>query len=371
MRLSAEYGPWPMRNDFLTYMKKYIEVLNPDIRFGTDAQRVDRDGDRWVVRTSDGDLRTEHVIVATGLHRKPFVPDWPGLKEFEGEFLHAREYTVPDPYVGKDVLVVGCGPTGIDIAVAAAQAGRVPGADVHPEHAGPVQAEPQHLPALPGHQARTAAALARQPGQPADAPDAVGGPVPLRDTHAQGGHDGGHRPHRPLVRRDRPRPDRGRPRRVHRDRPGRHRFQPQGGAARRRHQHQARRGHRGHRSAPRHGRAAGAPGRAVPARRPAPWCTAPRPSPTRPISISRATGCPPASCPTWPSTRGPSRAPSPDPGASPWPAPCGAGDEQPPHPLGDEPGGDASAAARTAALRRRRRRSGPDGTVHRAGTPGR
>ncbi|CUW27401.1 flavin-containing monooxygenase [Streptomyces reticuli] len=123
MRLSAEYGPWPMRNDFLTYMKKYIEVLNPDIRFGTDAQRVDRDGDRWVVRTSDGDLRTEHVIVATGLHRKPFVPDWPGLKEFEGEFLHAREYTVPDPYVGKDVLVVGCGPTGIDIAVAAAQAG--------------------------------------------------------------------------------------------------------------------------------------------------------------------------------------------------------------------------------------------------------
>ncbi|WNV85255.1 NAD(P)/FAD-dependent oxidoreductase [Umezawaea sp. Da 62-37] len=123
MRLSAEYGPWPMRNDFINYMKKYIEVLDADIRHGTEVHRVDRDGDRWVVRTSIGDLRAKDVVVATGLHRKPFVPDWPGLDEFEGEFVHARSYTVPDPFVGKDVLVVGVGPTGIDIAIEVARAG--------------------------------------------------------------------------------------------------------------------------------------------------------------------------------------------------------------------------------------------------------
>jgi cation diffusion facilitator CzcD-associated flavoprotein CzcO len=123
MRLSAEYGPWPMRNDFLAYMKKYIEVLDPDVRYETEVHRVDRESGRWVVRTSGGDLRAGNVVVATGLHRKPFVPDWPGLDEFEGEFLHARSYRVPDPFAGKDVLVVGCGPTGIDIAVAVANAG--------------------------------------------------------------------------------------------------------------------------------------------------------------------------------------------------------------------------------------------------------
>lgn len=123
MRLSPEYGPWPMRDDFLTYMKKYIEVLDPDVRCETEVHRVDRESGRWVVRTSSGDLRAKNVVVATGLHRKPFVPDWPGLDAYEGEFLHARSYTVPDPFVGKDVLVVGCGPTGIDIAVAAANAG--------------------------------------------------------------------------------------------------------------------------------------------------------------------------------------------------------------------------------------------------------
>ncbi|WP_434599889.1 flavin-containing monooxygenase [Streptomyces sp. A5-4] len=123
MRLASEFGPWPMRNDFLTYMKKYVEVLNPDIRYETEVHQVDREAGRWVVRTSGGDLPARNVVVATGLHRKPFVPDWPGLEGFEGEFLHARSYTLPDPYVGKDVLVVGCGPTGIDIAVAAANAG--------------------------------------------------------------------------------------------------------------------------------------------------------------------------------------------------------------------------------------------------------
>jgi len=123
MRLSAEYGPWPTRNDFLAYMKKYIEVLDPDVRYETEVHRVDREPGRWVVRTSDGDLRSRHVVAATGLHRKPYVPDWPGLDGFAGEFLHARSYQVPGPFVGKDVLVVGCGPTGIDIAVAVADAG--------------------------------------------------------------------------------------------------------------------------------------------------------------------------------------------------------------------------------------------------------
>ncbi|MFE3325706.1 flavin-containing monooxygenase [Streptomyces sp. NPDC059176] len=123
MRLSSEYGPWPMRNDFLAYMKKYIEVLDPDVRYETEVHRVDREAGRWVVRTSIGDLTSRHVVVASGLHRKPFIPDWPGLDEFEGELLHARDYEVPDPFVGKDVLVVGCGPTGIDIAVAMAHAG--------------------------------------------------------------------------------------------------------------------------------------------------------------------------------------------------------------------------------------------------------
>ncbi|ATE55210.1 flavin-containing monooxygenase [Actinosynnema pretiosum] len=121
--IPAEYGPWPMRDDFINYLKAYARDLDADIRFGTEVRRVDREDGRWVVRTSAGDLTAHDVVVATGLHRRPFVPDWPGLAEFEGEFTHARDYTVPGPYAGKDVLVVGVGPTGIDIAIELARSG--------------------------------------------------------------------------------------------------------------------------------------------------------------------------------------------------------------------------------------------------------
>jgi putative flavoprotein involved in K+ transport len=123
MKLSSEYGPWPMRNDFIRYLKSYVDTLDADIRYGTEVDRIDRDGHRWVVRSSIGELAARDVVVATGLHRKPYIPEWPGKDGFEGDLVHARDYTVPDPYVGRDVLVVGVGPTGIDIAIELARSG--------------------------------------------------------------------------------------------------------------------------------------------------------------------------------------------------------------------------------------------------------
>lgn len=57
------------------------------------------------------------MIVATGYNHTPLLPDWPGREEYKGELLHAGEYRNPAPYAGRDVLVVGVGNTGAEIAV--------------------------------------------------------------------------------------------------------------------------------------------------------------------------------------------------------------------------------------------------------------
>jgi cation diffusion facilitator CzcD-associated flavoprotein CzcO len=44
------------------------------------------------------------------------VPDWPGREGFTGELVHSSQYRNPQPYVGKDVLVVGAGNSGAEIA---------------------------------------------------------------------------------------------------------------------------------------------------------------------------------------------------------------------------------------------------------------
>ena len=75
------------------------------------------------MRTSGGDVTAEHVIVAAGYEHTPFVPDWPGRERFRGALLHAAEYRNPEPYRGRDVLVVGPGCSGMEIAYDLAEGG--------------------------------------------------------------------------------------------------------------------------------------------------------------------------------------------------------------------------------------------------------
>ena len=45
------------------------------------------------------------------------MPDWPGREGFAGELIHGQDYRNPEPYRDRDVLVVGSGNTGAEIAV--------------------------------------------------------------------------------------------------------------------------------------------------------------------------------------------------------------------------------------------------------------
>ena len=73
--------------------------------------------------TSGADVTAEQVVVAAGYEHTPFVPDWPGRERFRGSLLHAAEYRNPEPYRGRDVLVVGPGCSGMEIAYDLAEGG--------------------------------------------------------------------------------------------------------------------------------------------------------------------------------------------------------------------------------------------------------
>lgn len=40
----------------------------------------------------------------------------PGSKIFKGQQLHSHDYRYPDPFVNETVLVIGAGPSGMDLA---------------------------------------------------------------------------------------------------------------------------------------------------------------------------------------------------------------------------------------------------------------
>lgn len=116
---------WPVylhHTQVIEYLNNYAEMygLKDHIEFRNRVVSVRPQGRSWEVTARDlatGEESTKHyraVIVASGHHWDPNIPAGDGL--FEGETMHARAYRTPDRFIGKDVVVVGIGNTGADIA---------------------------------------------------------------------------------------------------------------------------------------------------------------------------------------------------------------------------------------------------------------
>ncbi|MCG7210548.1 flavin-containing monooxygenase [Streptomyces arenae] len=124
--MPRRFGRWVSRDDVVRYLEKYAEHHELEIVTGVEVSRVERspDGDGWLLHASGGrELTGSAVVVATGFNHTPRIPDWPGLDGYRGRFLHAGEYRDAGPFAGQDVLVVGVGNTGAEIAVDLAEGG--------------------------------------------------------------------------------------------------------------------------------------------------------------------------------------------------------------------------------------------------------
>jgi cation diffusion facilitator CzcD-associated flavoprotein CzcO len=58
----------------------------------------------------------DYVMVCTGHHWKPRMPDFKGMNTFPGRVIHSHSYRVPYPFKDESVLVIGVGNSGMDIA---------------------------------------------------------------------------------------------------------------------------------------------------------------------------------------------------------------------------------------------------------------
>ncbi|USQ84242.1 NAD(P)/FAD-dependent oxidoreductase [Streptomyces phaeoluteigriseus] len=127
LSVPRQAGPWVSRDDYVRYLEDYVAHHGLDVRVATPVRRVERaepgSGTQWLVHTPDGPVPTGAVVVATGRCHAPNLPPWPGRSTFTGTLLHSAHYRSPAPYRGRDVLVVGAGNSGTEIAGVLAGAG--------------------------------------------------------------------------------------------------------------------------------------------------------------------------------------------------------------------------------------------------------
>jgi putative flavoprotein involved in K+ transport len=116
-RIPRAHGRWVKRDDFRAYLDEFARSNDIRPRLGVEALRIERRNGGWRVDTSAGFVDADDVVVATGYSNIPWLPDWPGRESFAGGFVHSADYRNALPYSGRDVLVVGAGNSGAEIAV--------------------------------------------------------------------------------------------------------------------------------------------------------------------------------------------------------------------------------------------------------------
>jgi putative flavoprotein involved in K+ transport len=120
LAMPRSFGRWVARDDVVRYLEKYAEYHELEVVTGVEVSRVERtaDGTGWLLHATGGrELTGSAVVVATGTNHTPRIPEWSGRDAYTGELLHAGQYRNAAPYAGRDVLVVGIGNTGAEIAV--------------------------------------------------------------------------------------------------------------------------------------------------------------------------------------------------------------------------------------------------------------
>jgi putative flavoprotein involved in K+ transport len=124
---------FPTRDEMADYLEAYAERFELPVRSGVRVERLCRDGSGFVLETSEGTIRADRVVVATGAHVRPRTPAFAAELDPEIRQLHTVDYRSPAQLKPGGVLVVGAANSGTDVALDTAGthktwiAGRHPG----------------------------------------------------------------------------------------------------------------------------------------------------------------------------------------------------------------------------------------------------
>ncbi len=112
---------FPTKDQMADYLEAYTSRFRIAVRTGVRALTLARREESYTLETTAGTIVTQHVVIATG-YQRPNVPAFATEIRPDISQLNAGQYRNPSQLTG-DVLVVGAGTSGVEIAIEAARAG--------------------------------------------------------------------------------------------------------------------------------------------------------------------------------------------------------------------------------------------------------
>lgn len=107
---------------YVDYLISYAKKFNvySRIQFSTKVLQVERKSTNWFVKIDkDGKVfheQYDYVVVCTGVHNTPNIHMLPNQHQFNGKILHGDDVKNPDAFKDKNVVIIGSGEYGSDLA---------------------------------------------------------------------------------------------------------------------------------------------------------------------------------------------------------------------------------------------------------------
>ncbi|GAB3865249.1 ArsO family NAD(P)H-dependent flavin-containing monooxygenase [Micromonospora andamanensis] len=123
LRFPARPDHYPSKDEMADYLVEYANRFALPVRHDRRVRELKRDGTRFTIHADGGDLEADHVVVATGPTMIPHRPSYAGRLDVPQ--LHSSDYRNPDQLPDGQILVVGAGNSGAEIALDLAPTRRV------------------------------------------------------------------------------------------------------------------------------------------------------------------------------------------------------------------------------------------------------
>jgi putative flavoprotein involved in K+ transport len=124
MPFDAPKWTFPTKDEVGDYLAAYAERFRLPVRTLARVERLSSEGGRFAIDLGDKRLTADNVVVATGAYRVPKVPPFAADLDPRIRQLHSAEYRNPSQLQDGDVLLVGVGNSGAEIAYELAESHR-------------------------------------------------------------------------------------------------------------------------------------------------------------------------------------------------------------------------------------------------------
>jgi putative flavoprotein involved in K+ transport len=116
MPFPAPSDSFPTKDEMADYLEAYANKFALPVRLKVRVDKVSREGARYTVRAGTHRFTARHVIVAMGTYQRPKLPPFARDLASDVVQLHSEEYKRPSQLGDGDVLIVGAGNSGAEIA---------------------------------------------------------------------------------------------------------------------------------------------------------------------------------------------------------------------------------------------------------------